>query len=594
MFASLLGHIIGGIILFFIFIGIVMNSLGDDTPRAKAVEDNSVLHLKLDKPIVDYVPDGQVQIEQLLMNEGQSLSLNTILNNIKKAKADPRIKGIYLSHSSVMAGQASMKEIRDALADFKSEGKFIVAYSEFYTQTGYYLASVADEVYIYPEGGIEFKGYGAELTFMKEMFEKLNVEVQIIRGKNNKFKSAVEPFMLDQMSDANREQTMTYLTDLWAEVVNSVSASRDIPADKLNMIADSLMLKDATDAVDLGFANGLKYNDEMVALMHEKLGLEEGEEVNYVPIGKYTHITPWEDEDGNLVRYNDLTRPKIAVVFAQGSIVSGKGDEQTIGSDMMAKAIRDARKDSSIEAIVLRVNSPGGSALASDVIWREMVLAKAEKPVVVSMGNVAASGGYYISCAADKIYALPNTITGSIGVFGMLPNIGPMLEQEAGIHVDRVKTNAHADLGSLTRALDPDEFDMIQEGVEDVYSTFLQRVSDGRDITVADVDSIGQGRVWSGQDALDIGLVDELGGLFDASNEAAEMAGLEDYQIITYPIFEDKFEKLLEELRGDAEASISKEILGEQFGLYQEVKNIQRMINTKGVQARLPFEITIR
>ena len=598
LFASLVGQIISGIILFFIFLGIFAGMLGgaSQQPPTK-VSDNSILHLTFKNAIVDRSTKEDIDIQQLIQGGNGTMGLNTIVKSIRNAKEDPRIKGMYMDFGAVQAGQATLNEIREALLDFKSSGKFMVSYAEFFTQSGYYLASTADEIYVYPEGGIDFKGFSAELMFFKGFLDKMDVEMQVIRGKNNKFKSAVEPFMLDHMSAANRLQTERFLGGLWSHLVSGIADSRNLSVAALNEMADSIQIQTASDAVEYKLADGTMYKDEVLDLLKEKVEAED-DELTYVSLKKYAKAKPQkeDDEDEDEGASSKWKKKKVAVVYAVGGIESGNGDDATIGSERISKAIRKARKDSSVSAIVLRVNSPGGSALASDVIWRETVLAKAEKPFIVSMGDVAASGGYYIACAADKIYANPNTITGSIGVFGTMPNVQKLLEEKLSINVETVKTNTHADLGSINRPLEQEEYDIIQKSVENVYATFLDRVATGRGMTSADVDSIGQGRVWSGMDAKDIGLIDAFGTLDSAVAEAARMAELEAnaYRIVEYPEQKSKLEEILKEITGETKTAVAKDVLGDQVALYHKYKEFQSIINMRGVQARLPYFIEIK
>jgi protease-4 len=594
-FASLLGSIVGGIILFFLILMVFMGSLSQsltmaDAKQVNPVLDNSVLHVQFNNSIVDRAPASNFDIAKILQNQGSSEGLNDILRNIWHAKQDPRIKGIFLDISSIPAGAASLEEIRDQLLDFKESGKWIMAYSEIYTQGAYYIASTADEIFLYPQGAMELKGLGGELYFLKDFFDKTGVEMQVIRGSNNRFKSAVEPYLSNHMSDANREQVMGYLGALWGQMLIGISAERGMSVAELTEMADSLYIRTPQDALDYKLIDGLMHRDQIIANLEEKLGLEEGGKINYMTMSKYTKALPWEADNGEFYDMNNYRRKKIAIVYAVGGIEGGTGDDETIGSERISKAIREARLDTSVMAIVLRVNSPGGSALASDVIWRETVLAQQTKPFIVSMGDVAASGGYYIACAADHIFAQPNTITGSIGVFGVLPNIGDALHDHLGINFERVETNQYATMGSTYRALNDDEYSIIQGGVDDVYMTFKARVAEGRGMTVDEVDSVGQGRVWAGTDALRIGLVDELGSLEDACNKAAEMAELEEYRVVSFPEQTSKLEQIMKEMAGDQESKIVNETLGEYAWLYDELKGMQKM---KGIQMRMPFILKI-
>ncbi len=408
-----------------------------------------------------------------------------------------------------------------------------MAYSEYYSHYTYYIATAADEIFLYPEGEMDFKGLRTELMFFKGALEKMEVVPQIIRGSNNKFKSAMEPFMYDKMSDANREQIMKYLNSMWGHMLTGISESRDISVDQLNLLADSMKIQSTADAIAYKLIDKAMYKDEILAELRSKLDIGADDDIETANLEDYMDV---EDPDQKLKEaLGKDTGDKVAIVYATGSIEGGNGDNETIGSERISRAIRKARLDSTIKAVVLRVNSPGGSALASDVMWREMILCKEKKPVVVSMGDVAASGGYYIACPADKIFANPTTITGSIGVFGLMPYAGDFFENKLGITTDRAMTNDHADMGSPFRMLSDYEFNTIQKGVDKIYDQFTSKVAEGRGMTQAEVDDIGQGRVWTGIDAKEVGLVDELGGLSAAIAYAAETAELDDYDVTTFP-----------------------------------------------------------
>jgi len=515
------------------------------------------------------------------------MELKAILKTISDAKSDENIKGIFLETQDVDAGMASVEEIRKALIDFKKSGKFIYAYGESYTQKGYYLSSIADQVYLNPQGGMEFKGIGAQIMFYKKMLEKLNINVQIFR--HGKFKSAVEPFDLEKMSDANRLQTMTYISALWNHMLTGISAERGVDVNTLNTIATNLSVRNANDAVGQKLIDKTMYYDQVVDALKAKVGIAKEAKLELVTLNNYIDSKNNGDKEDIVP-----SRNKIAVIYATGSIESGEGDDETIGSDRIAGAIREAREDSSVKAIVLRVNSPGGSALASDVIWREVSLTKGVKPVVVSMGDVAASGGYYISCAADIIVAEPNTITGSIGVFGLIPEAGTLLSENIGITIDTLNTNKNAGIGSMFRPVSSLETEVIQQGVEEVYTTFITRVAEGRHMSTAEVDSIGQGRVWAGTDALRIGLVDTLGSLNDAIALAARKAKLgNDYRIRTLPAMKDPFADFLQGTKEQA----SQAFLVQQLSIFKDqyfiFRRSQILLNSKGVQARMAYDLII-
>ncbi len=586
-FGSIVGLLITGIIMALIIGGFIAAGLkgafDGDGQKLFSTKENSVLHLKLDGAISERGMDNP--FEELDLGPFMPpavLGVRSIVRSIEHAKTDDNIKGIYLDIKHLEAGYATIEEVRNALIDFKKSKKFIYAYSEAYSQKGYYIASTATKLYMNPQGGMEFKGLSAQLMFFKNMLEKLSIEMQIFR--HGKFKSAIEPFMLDKMSEANRLQTETYMNSIWNSILEGISKERGISIDKLNELANNLSIDSPESALNNKLVDGLLYEDEVMDLLRKDLNLKEKDKITFAEISKYQKSV--KDPKKKI----GTKQPKIALIYAVGSIESGEGDEETIGSDRIAKAIRDARQDSSVKAIVLRVNSPGGSALASDVIWREMTLAKKVKPTVVSMGDVAASGGYYISCSADRIFAQPNTITGSIGVFGVLPNLQKAFADKLGINIDTVNTNKHSDVGTPFRRVSESEYAYIQNGVEKVYETFIGRVAEGRKTTPALVDSIGQGRVWSGVDALKINLVDELGGINEAIAYAAKMAKITDYKIEEMPKRKDPFSMFLNNKEDEMEARLIKKNLGAQ---YQFLMHVQDIIKLKGVQARLPYEISI-
>ena len=582
MFASALGLVVGIFLLFGILAGIGA-SMGDQ--QKVDVKDNSVLHVKLNFEVKERGSnDPFANFDPGSFESKPTVGLNDILECLENASKDDKIKGIYLDVQSIPAGMATTEEIRNTLLEFKESGKWIVAYSEIYSQKAYYVASVADEIWLNPEGMLEWKGLGAQLMFMKGMFEKLEVEPQIIRY--GKFKSAIEPLILDKMSEANRMQTMTYMSDLWNKMLSGISAERSKTVEELDAMAQNATIQNADDALENGLVDELLYKDQVLTNLRAKLEIEdEDKKINYISLGKYKDAPAPKGDDEKAAK-----KEKIAVIYAVGSIEGGNGDAETIGSEKISKEIRKAREDDKIKAIVLRVNSPGGSALASDVMWREIVLAKQEKPVVVSMGDVAASGGYYIACAADSIFAQPNTITGSIGVFGVLFNAKKMINNKLGITIDTVKTNQFADLGTPLRPLTEMERDIIQNGVNEIYTDFITKVAEGRGMEVADVDSIGQGRVWSGEDALENGLVDKLGGIDDAIACAARMAEVENYRVLEYPEQKDAVQQLMEELTGKGADALLEYRLGK-YSKY--VKDVEELMNMQGVQARLPYQIYI-
>lgn len=580
LLASVLGVILAMILFFFISMGI-LSAIVSSQDQAVKIEKNTILHLTLDQIITDRSNKNPMEsFDFTSFKPTVQLGLNDILENIKKAKTDENIAGIYLDLTVIPSGIATIEEIRNALLDFKASGKFIISYADTYTQPSYYLATTADKVYLNPEGMLMFVGLRSEMLFFKEALEKLGIEMQIIR--HGKFKSAMEPFMYTKMSDENREQIITYMGAIWNQMLKGISETRNISVDELNRIANNLLLKNPEAALELKFVDGLKYKDELLEELRERTEQKDINKIKSVDIGKYAKV-PKKDRKA-------LEKEKIAVVYASGNVIMGEGAEGTIGSDRISKAIREARRDSSVKAIVFRVNSGGGSALASEVIWREIKLAQEVKPVIASLGDVAASGGYYIVCPAQTIVASPNTITGSIGVFGALPNGKELMNKKLGIHVDVAKTNTYADMGSFFRPLTAQEKDAIQFEIEEIYETFITHVAEGRGMTKEKVDEIGQGRVWSGTNAMEIGLIDEFGGLDKAIELAAKAANLEKYRIVELPKLKDPFEQILEDLKGNAKVSILKNELGDEYRYYEALQNIK---SVRGVQARMPFDIEI-
>ncbi len=588
-FASIAGSVIAffvvGILLTFIFIGSLATSISSGSGEAEQIiKKHSVLKMNLDAPIVERgIKDSGFSLSSIT-GDSAPLGLNNILSGIKRAQSDSKIEGIYMNLTGASGGFSAITDIRDELMKFKESGKWIIAYSEVMSQGSYYLASVADKVYLYPEGGMEWQGLSAELMFYKDMLERVGVDIQVLRGPDNQFKSAVEPYMRNEMSDANRLQYTELLGDLWNIMVTDVSESRGISAAKLNMIADSISLDSPEDAVNFNLVDGLKYYDEVDAILRSKLSIDDDEDINYVSLADYKG----KNEDTN------STDDGIAVVYAVGEIQSGEGDDSVIGSERIAKALRKARLNENTKAIVFRVNSPGGSALASDVMWRECQLIKeAGIPLIVSMSDLAASGGYYISCLADTIVASEATITGSIGVFGMLPNAKGLLEDKMGIHTDRVSTNANSAISTFNPLTEKQQ-ESIEGMISDIYYDFLDKVAEGRGMKAEDVDKIAQGRVWSGSDAKEKGLVDVLGNLEDAKAIAAERAGLSEYDVFEYPKLIDPIEQLL----ADLGMQTSAEKLAEKFGVDSRlVKELNFLLNQGeglSIQARMPYSFIIK
>jgi len=579
LLATFAGGIVAALVLLFILIGMfsAIATLGDKETK---ISENTILLLDLNGPIIDRVTeDPFADAMSSLTGEPVPEGLNRILKNIEKAKRDENISGIVLESGMVMAGYATIEEIRNALIDFKTSGKFIYSFAPIYSQKAYYLASVADKVYMAPSGMLEFKGMYAERTFFKKALEKIGVEIQVF--KHGKFKSAVEPFLLEEMSEPARLQTKVYLYSMWDHIKTGIATARDLTPEKVSELADSmLMFRSDKDLLESGLIDGLKYKDEIISELKELTNTEEDNDLEMIKNSKYTKVYVSKGEG--------FAKNKIAVIYAEGDIDGTSSDG--IKSDKLTKTIRKARRDSSIKAIVLRVNSPGGSALGSELIWREIKLAKEAKPVIVSMGNLAASGGYYIACAADKIVANPTTLTGSIGIFGMIPN-AEGLTNKVGLSFDGVKTNKFADMPSITRPFRKEEKDLLQAYIVKGYDTFISRCAEGRNTTKEDIDKIGQGRVWSGSNAQDIDLIDEIGGLNKAIELAKEAAKLEEYRILELPKAEDSFEQFMKELSGEARMYIGKSLMGEEYKYISTLKNLK---NGYQIQARIPYNLEIK
>ncbi len=579
MLASMLGTFITVVILtligFAIIIGVIIAATAEEEV---AISGNTVLYLDLDKPIAERAPDKLFFLNP--MSSGNALGLDDIVKSIAKAKDDANITGIYLNTENISTGMGTLEEIRDALIDFKTSGKFLVSYGNYYSQAAYYLATAADQVYLNPEGGMLFKGLNAQLMFLKGTLEKLDVEVQVIR--HGKFKAATEPLFLDKMSAENREQITTMITDIWHQVITDISVARTIEPQELNRIADALLVQTAADAVEYGMIDGVLFKDEMLGELRNLLSIDSTAKITTVSLDSYIKVP---------ASHRSTAKEKVAVVFAFGDVVDGEGTAENIGGERISRAVRKAREDKTVKAIVLRVNSGGGSALASEVIWREIELASREKPVVASFGDVAASGGYYIGCAANKIVCDPTTITGSIGVWGAIPNLQGLMNNKLGITFDNAKTNDNADFIPVMKPLTPYQRAVIQKDVDHIYDLFAGRVAAGRHMTVEEVDNIGQGRIWSGTEALQLGLVDTLGGLDAAISMAASMAGLTDFRITALPVLKDPLQQILEQITGKSTPDIyMKQALGEDYIYYQTIRKIREM---KGVQARMPFEIMV-
>jgi len=570
-----------GFILFFMIIGALVSS----TEKQVSVQNNSMLVLNLDRQILDRAPNDPFEdLDIPGFNQVKTVGLDDITKSLKKAVSDDRIKGIYLKLSMINGGMATVEEIRNALIAFKDScDKPIYAHADKYMldQKAYYLATVADKIVIHPEVSVDFRGLGGEMMFYKNALKKIGVEIQIVR--HGKFKAAVERFMLDKMSEENREQQLTYMGSLWNHMLKGISEKRGISVEQLNLLADEVQTFNKGNlAVESGLVDEVKYKDEVLADLREITGIKGTKGVPIIGASNYASAPVKGKSKG-------FSRNKVAVIYASGEIGISFGGEY-IDGDKLSKEIRKVRQDSTYKAIVLRVNSPGGTVFDSETIWREVKLAADEKTLVVSFGDVAASGGYYLACPADKIVASPNTITGSIGIFGQIPNFGELLNDKIGITTDVVKTNKNSDLLTLTRPMTEYERQMMQANIEVGYNTFISHVADGRGMTNEQVDEIGQGRVWSGENAKEIGLIDEFGGLEDAINLAIEMEGLENYRIVSLPTLPDPFEELFKTGTDNIRARFIKNELGEKYRYYEYFKKASQL---NGIYARMPYDISV-
>jgi protease-4 len=588
LLASMLGTFLAIGLMFIVIVVVIIAAVSSGSEREEThVHENSILHIVLNQPIAERVSDNDMNFDPITLDSKKKVGLQQFIEDLEKAKRDEKIKGVFLEPINVMGAPSTLLDVHNAIEDFKNSGKFVVAFAENFGQSEYYIASAANEVYMYPEGTFDWRGMNAEIMYYKKMFDKLGVEAQVIRGPNNKYKSAVEPFIYDHMSDENRAQVKLFIDDIWNTMLNDIAESRKVEVAQLNMLADSLSFASNDAVAKSGLVDGLRYRDEVMASLKTKVGLDataDDDDMHMIGLADYRSQVDADRESG-------IGKEKVAIVYAVGGIESGEGDDETIGSERIAEALKEARENEKVKAIVLRVNSPGGSALASDVIWRETELIKQSgKPFYVSMGDYAASGGYYIACSADKIYANPNTITGSIGVFGVIPNMQKFLDEKLGITFDRYETNPHADLVSVVKPLDATEMKAMQTMIGEIYNDFTAKVAKGRNMTQAQVDSIGQGRVWSGEDAKAIGLVDELGDLDDCVKAAAQAAGISDYSVKELPTMVDPLQKLVEQLTGSKEAGVAKELLGEHYEVYRQAKAATQW---QGVQARLPFVLQL-
>ncbi|MBF0577432.1 signal peptide peptidase SppA [Dysgonomonas sp. GY617] len=570
--------IIGGVLvlLFFGFIGVLLSSSSDTF----VLKNNSVLTIRLTGVMKDRVLENPI-IEFFNLGEAKEMALTDILSAIKKAKENDDIKGIYISSGYFMASSASLTEIRDQLSDFKESGKFIIAYADDYMQGGYFLSTVADKVIMNPQGSLNLQGLSANPTFYKGLLDKIGVEMQIF--KVGTYKSAVEPFILDKMSDASKEQVGSYMNDIWSTILGKVSESRGISVERLNQLTDTLpAFQEGEFSVKNHLVDTLMYESEVRQYLKTLLGVDDSKNLNVASVA-------------DMITVKDIKKSKstdqIAILYAEGSIVSGTKPTD-INDKYLIKEIEKLQDDDNIKAVVFRVNSPGGSAYASEQIWKAVTDLKAKKPIVVSMGDYAASGGYYISSNASKIYAQPTTLTGSIGIFGMFPNVAG-LTNKVGLSFDNVKTNKFSDYGDITRPMSEQEKAILQQYIERGYNLFLSRCSEGRNIPRETLEKIAEGRVWTGKQALEIGLVDAIGGLDDALKEAAKLASVSDFSIREYPKQVSPFEALFKTQTEDIATRALKEYLGSDFLLLKTIKDIKDLKEQDFIQARMPYSLQL-
>ncbi len=577
LLAAILGFFIA-LFLIFILFAAVGAAFGED--KKIEIKENSVLTLKLDGQIEDYVPVSDDPFTKLIEEGNKKMSSTKIINAIEFAKTDDNIKGISLEIQNFSAGIAQTQAIRNKLDEFKKSGKFILSYADVYKQKNYYLGSVADSVFINPIGMVEFHGLTSERLYFKDFQDKYGVKMEVIR--HGKYKSAMEGFIANEMSEANREQTESFLRSIWNEIIEDIASSRHKTVEQLNEIADNLATSNSKKAIASGMIDQALYADQYESKLKHLTGTKEDKKLNKVTLFDYI-----KTGKGRVI---STAKDKIAILYAQGEIKDDKGDETYIGPESMIKALKKIRKDKKIKAVVLRINSPGGSALASDLILREIELTKKEKPVVVSMGNLAASGGYYIACKADKIYAEPSTITGSIGVFGAIPNFS-QIAGDMGINAEQVSTNKSPSY-SVFEPITPEFHDFIKGSIDDIYTTFVNHVSEGRNMSFEEVDAIAQGRVWTGKEALSNGLVDELGSLDDAITHAASLVDLTEYRRTSYPRYKKDFKDVFATfpLAQSKKAIIIEELGEENYKIYESLRNFSKM---QGAQMRLPYTLRI-
>jgi len=572
LLAVILGIFISLFIMFAVFaIAVSVLSSSFSSEEIVEVKDNSILTLELEEAIKDYAPKSEDPFAMIFDFKEEKIGLNEMINAIENAKTDDRIKGISIEAMDINAGISQLQSLRNKLLEFKETGKFVYAFADMYTQRNYYLSSVADSLFVNPVGGVEFKGLSSEMYYFKDFQDKYGVKMEVIR--HGKYKSAVEPFLSSTMSAENREQTASFLNSIWGELISDIGFSKSKSNEELNKIADSLFARNPEMAVANGMVHASVYKDQYRNKLKGLVGVQNLDDVNYLTLSDYI--------SSGKGRIKSSAKDRIAVIYAQGEIIYGEGDEETIGQDLIVTALKKARKNPTVKAIVLRINSPGGSGLASDIMWRELEITGDQLPLVVSMGDVAASGGYYMACNADKIFAEPTTITGSIGVFGILPNISEFAGR-IGINAEQVGTNYQSTGYSLFEPIPSNFYNNVQMDIEDFYKTFVQKVADGRKMTFAQVDSVAQGRVWTGKQAREIGLVDELGSLEDAIAAAADLADLTEYQVRNYPDYDMTLKNIF---KGSSFISSKKEaVIKAELGQdnYRCIKTLSKSRNGRG------------
>lgn len=575
VFATIVGIILTGFLgfIFLIFlISALVSSIGE--AETVSVKANSMLYLDLNQPILERTPEDSYNYSKLIGGSEKNIGFYDLIKGIKEAETDSRIKGIYINVTAPSTGMATMREVRKALLEFRKTGKQIYAYSEVYSQGGYYLASAANKVYLNPVGDLEFKGLNASIMFFKGALDKLGIEAQIIRVGD--FKSAVEPFTSTKMSEYNKTQTKEYIESMYAQFLSDIATDRNLSVDSLRIIADQYAVRQPEDALQLKMIDGIKYKDEVLDELMKLTGARKSSNIPIVSINDYIKNTSKS--------IGTKPKDKIAVIYLNGDIVSGEGNDESVGSERISRSIRRARIDSNVKAIVVRINSPGGSALASEVMWRELHITKKEKPIIASFGDVAASGGYYIGVAADSILVQPNTITGSIGVFGIIPNAQKLMNEKLGITFDNVKTSKHADILDLTRPMTPAERSIMQANINRVYDTFIDRVAKGRNRSTQYINSIAGGRVWSGSDAVRLGLADRTADFNQAIESAAKKAKIKSFSVVEYPDKIDPIKSLLSTTKDYIKSYIIKTEIGHEYAIYNKIK---KATEVSGIQMRM-------